>query len=68
MQNRRRLAAGGPLSPLLVNICLNEFDWEMYRRGGKLVRYADDIVVFAKKASAQQNACWNPAGSIWKAS
>ena len=55
---------GGPLSPLLVNICLNEFDWEMYRRGEKLVRYADDIA----KASAQQNACWNPAGSIWKAS
>ena len=26
---------GGPLSPLLANIYLNEFDWEMYRRGGK---------------------------------
>ena len=45
---------GGPLSPLLVNICLNEFDWEMYRRGGKLVRYADDIVVFAKSKRAAE--------------
>ena len=26
---------GGPLSPLLANIYLNEFAWEMYRRGGK---------------------------------
>ena len=34
---------GGPLSPLLANIYLNEFDWEMYRRGVKPVRYADDI-------------------------
>lgn len=32
---------GGPLSPLLANIYLNEFDWEMYRRGVKLVRYAE---------------------------
>lgn len=30
---------GGPLSPLLANIYLNEFDWEMNRRGVKLVRY-----------------------------
>lgn len=29
------LPQGGPLSPLLANIYLNEFDWKMYRRGGK---------------------------------
>ena len=34
---------GGPLSPLLANIYLNEFDWEMYRRGVKLVRYAAQV-------------------------
>ena len=45
---------GGPLSPLLANIYLNEFDWEMYRRGVKLVRYADDIVVFAKSKHAAE--------------
>ena len=43
---------GGPLSPLLANIYLNEFDWEMTSRGVKLVRYADDIVVLAKSARA----------------
>lgn len=43
---------GGPLSPLLANIYLNEFDWEMERRGVKIVRYADDIVVLAKSQRA----------------
>ena len=33
---------GGPLSPLLSNIYLNEFDKEMERRGNRFVRYADD--------------------------
>lgn len=46
---------GGPLSPLLANIYLNEFDWEMNNRGVKLVRYADDIVVFAKSKRAAEH-------------
>ena len=45
---------GGPLSPLLANIYLNEFDWEMHSRGVKTVRYADDIVVFAKSKRAAE--------------
>ena len=45
---------GGPLSPLLANIYLNEFDWEMERRGVKTVRYADDIVVLAKSQRAAE--------------
>ena len=43
---------GGPLSPLLANIYLNEFDQEMERRGMKFVRYADDIVVLTKSKRA----------------
>ena len=43
---------GGPLSPLLANIYLNEFDWEMARRGVMTVRYADDIVVLARSKRA----------------
>lgn len=43
---------GGPLSPLLANIYLNKFDQEMERRGVKIVRYADDIVVLAKSKRA----------------
>lgn len=43
---------GGPLSPLLANIYLNEFDREMEHRAVKVIRYADDIVVFAKSKRA----------------
>ena len=39
---------GGPLSPLLSNILLNELDWELEGRGHKFVRYADDLVIFCK--------------------
>lgn len=43
---------GGPLSPLLANIYLNEFDQEMKGRGVLVIRYADDIVVLAKSKRA----------------
>ena len=39
---------GGPLSPLLSNIMLNELDKELERRGHRFVRYADDCMVFCK--------------------
>ena len=45
---------GGPLSPLLANIYLNEYDKEMEQRGVPVVRYADDIVVLAKSPRAAQ--------------
>ena len=39
---------GGNLSPLLANVYLNEFDQEFTKRGVPCIRYADDIVLFAK--------------------
>ncbi len=39
---------GGPLSPLLSNIMLNELDKELELRGHLFVRYADDLVIFTK--------------------
>jgi len=39
---------GGPLSPLLGNILLNELDRELEMRGHKFVRYADDMVILCK--------------------
>ena len=46
---------GGPLSPLLANIMLNELDHELEKRGHKFVRYADDMVIFCgSEASAKQ--------------
>ena len=45
---------GGPLSPLLANIYLNEYDKEMERRSVPVVRYADDIVVLSKSKRAAE--------------
>lgn len=43
---------GGPLSPLLANILLDDFDKELERRGLHFVRYADDFIVFTKTLEA----------------
>jgi RNA-directed DNA polymerase len=43
---------GGPLSPLLSNIVLDELDWELERRGHRFVRYADDSNIFVRSARA----------------
>ena len=43
---------GGPLSPLLGNIMLNELDHELGKRGHIFVRYADDLLIFCKSKKA----------------
>jgi len=43
---------GGPLSPLLSNILLDELDKELERRGHKFCRYADDSNVYVQSRSA----------------
>ena len=49
------LAQGGNLSPLCSNIMLNELDKELESRGIRFVRYADDVLLFAKtKRSAKR--------------
>jgi RNA-directed DNA polymerase len=45
---------GGPLSPLLANILLDDLDQELERRGHRFVRYADDLLVLVKTARAGQ--------------
>jgi len=45
---------GGPLSPLLSNIVLNEMDGELARRGLRFVRYADDCNIFVRSERAGQ--------------
>ena len=45
---------GGPLSPLLGNVMLNELDKELERRGHKFVRYADDCMIFCKSRKSAQ--------------
>lgn len=43
---------GGPLSPLLSNIVLDELDWELARRGHRFVRYADDCNIYVRSCRA----------------
>ena len=43
---------GGPLSPLLSNILLDELDKELERRGHKFCRYADDCNIYVKSEAA----------------
>lgn len=50
---------GGPLSPLLANILLNELDHELERRGHRFVRYADDMMIFCKSKRAAERTLLN---------
>jgi group II intron reverse transcriptase/maturase len=45
---------GGPLSPLLSNIVLDELDKELEARGHKFVRYADDFRIYCKSLKAAE--------------
>lgn len=45
---------GGPLSPLLSNIVLDEFDRELERRGLRFARYADDSNIYVRSRRAGQ--------------
>ena len=50
---------GGPLSPLLSNIMLNELDKELERRGHRFVRYADDCMIFCKSRKSTERTLRN---------
>lgn len=45
---------GGPLSPLLSNIVLDELDKELEKRGLRFVRYADDAAIYVRSAKAAE--------------
>jgi len=45
---------GGPLSPLLSNLVLDELDRELERRGHRFVRYADDANIYVQSERAGQ--------------
>jgi RNA-directed DNA polymerase len=47
---------GGPLSPLLANVLLDELDRELERRGHRFVRYADDCNIYVRSLRAGERA------------
>jgi group II intron reverse transcriptase/maturase len=64
--NERGTPQGGPLSPLLSNIVLDELDWELDRRGHRFVRYADDCNVYVKTERAGVRVMESVRGFIEK--
>jgi len=49
---RKGVPQGGPLSPLLANILLDDLDKELEKRGHRFVRYADDFLVLVRSHRA----------------
>jgi RNA-directed DNA polymerase len=52
VRTERGTPQGGPLSPLLANILLDELDKELEERGHRFVRYADDFHIYVKSKKA----------------
>ncbi len=57
---------GGPLSPLLSNILLDELDKELERRGHRFVRYADDCNVYVRSQAAGERVMASLEGFLTK--
>ncbi len=55
---------GGPLSPLLSNVVLDELDKELERRGHQFVRYADDCNIYTASERAGQRVMASISGFI----
>lgn len=49
---------GGPLSPLLSNILLDDLDKELERRGHSFCRYADDCNIYVSSRKAGEHLLW----------
>ena len=57
---------GGPLSPLLSNILLDELDQELQRRGHKFCRYADDCNIYVRSERAGKRVMSTIEAFLWK--
>lgn len=55
---------GGPLSPILSNIVLDELDKELEKRGHKFVRYADDCNIFTRSERAAERVMESITGFV----
>lgn len=55
---------GGPLSPLLANLLLDELDQELERRGHRFARYADDCNIYVKSQRSGQRVLASITGFL----
>lgn len=56
IQRRQGLPQGSPLSPLLANLLLDDFDRDLENAGFRLLRFADDFIVLCKTPQQAQEA------------
>jgi len=64
MDSEEGTPQGGPLSPLLSNIVLDELDKELEKRGHRFVRYADDCNIYVKTKRAGERVMKSITGFI----
>lgn len=57
---------GGPLSPLLANLLLDDLDRELEKRGHRFVRYADDVTVYVRSRRAGERVLASVKGFLEK--
>jgi RNA-directed DNA polymerase len=57
---------GGPLSPLLSNLVLDEFDRELERRQHRFVRYADDCNIYVASERAGKRVMQSVTSFLWR--
>ena len=58
-QTSKGVPQGGPLSPLLSNILLDDLDKELEKRGHRFARYADDLIILVKSTRAGERVMEN---------
>lgn len=66
VERREGTPQGGPLSPLLANILLDEVDQKLEKRGPAFARYADDLNVYVKSKRAGRRVMSNLRGLFGK--
>lgn len=63
---RKGVPQGGPLSPLLANILLDDLDKELEKRGHRFCRYADDCNIYLRSEKAGQRVKESLTEYLWK--
>jgi RNA-directed DNA polymerase len=66
METEEGTPQGGPLSPLLSNIVLDELDRELEQRGHRFVRYADDCNIYVRSQRAAERVLESVRGYVEK--
>ena len=68
VERREGTPQGGPLSPLLANLLLDDLDKELERRGHCFCRYADDCNIYVRSQAACERVLASLTQFLWRES